>query len=99
MKAIGIIERIIAHYGLEHQMRKSMEECAELIQAINKYLDDPSDKRRAQVIEEMADVEFMIEQMKYMLAVTPKEITDVKAVKMFRVMTEIVDGEGGKKQC
>lgn len=97
MKATGIIERIIAHYGWRHQMMKCMEECAELIQSINKYLDDPNDKRRSQVIEEMADVEFMLEQIKYMLAVTPKEITDVKAVKMYRVMTEIVDGESNVK--
>ena len=99
MKAMGIIEKIITYYGWRHQMRKTMEECAELIQAINKYLDDPHDETRTHVVEEIADVEFMLEQLKhqYILDVTPKEVTDVKAVKMYKVMLEMVDGENDVK--
>ena len=101
MKAMGIIEKIIPHYGWRHQMMKCMEECAELIQAISKYLDDPHDETRTHVVEEIADVEFMLEQLKhqYILDVTPKEITDVKAVKMYKVMTEMVDGESNVRDC
>ena len=59
---------IFDHYGSNMQMDVMQEECAELIQAISKI------KRKGfrastfdNLIEELADVEIMIEQMKYML--------------------------------
>ena len=72
------IKTIADHYGYEAQSRQCMEECAELIQAINKlwraeegYTGNNATihAHRKRVIEEMADVEIMIRQMKYMLAV------------------------------
>lgn len=65
-----LLKRIIKTYGIENQMMQCIEEMAELTQAINKY-------RRAEfsdscidaynlVIEEIADVQIMIEQMRWM---------------------------------
>ena len=51
-----------------------MEECAELIQAINKavrYPDDP--KRIVQLVEEIADVKIMILQLEEMFNVNWKD--------------------------
>lgn len=56
--------QIAEHYGEEHQMLKSVEEMAELTQAIIKYLDDPAEWDA--LIEELADVLIMVEQLDYL---------------------------------
>ena len=53
------LREIAKHYGLESQKIKTCEECAELIQAL---LKDDKDH----IAEEMADVEIMLEQLKYL---------------------------------
>jgi NTP pyrophosphatase (non-canonical NTP hydrolase) len=74
--------RMIAeHYGYEEQSNQLVEECAELVQAISKY-------RRAKkkgippitqmmfenLVEELADVSLMIEQVKHLLQITEEDI-------------------------
>ena len=82
------------HFGYEIQSDQLVEECAELIQAINKY-------RRARgtgqptalseeaafgnLIEEIADVESMLEQIKYLLKIPQAMIDGIKAVKSEKV--------------
>ena len=53
----------LEHWGNEPQVRQTMEECAELIVALNKALRDPEDPCK-NVLEELADVTIMVEQMK-----------------------------------
>lgn len=70
------IKEIALYYGLEAQSRQTMEECAELIQALNKYLRNVTggqpaqehnrDKLISDVAEEIADVSIMLEQMKFL---------------------------------
>lgn len=66
------------YYGYEAQSNQLVEECAELIQAVNKYrrvetgLGQPvaEDKKaiaRDNLVEEIADVELMLEQIKSLL--------------------------------
>ena len=68
------------YYGYEAQSNQLVEECAELIQAVNKYrrvetgLGQPvaEDKKaiaRDNLVEEIADVELMLEQVKYLLQI------------------------------
>ena len=57
---VEILKAAIKTFGAEHQENMCIEECAELIQAINK-------KHRGQphnIPEEIADVEIMLEQLK-----------------------------------
>lgn len=75
------IKKIAFHYGFEAQSRQIVEEMAELIVAINKYHRklQKKDKTPADwidldyckdnIIEEMADVIVMIEQIKLLLAI------------------------------
>lgn len=74
------------YYGYEAQSNQLVEECAELIQAVNKYrrvetgLGQPvaEDKKaiaRDNLVEEIADVELMLEQVKYLLQI-PEEYKD-----------------------
>lgn len=70
---------MIVNYGQAEQSRLAMEECAELIQAINKmsrlnrgYKDYNSAKDN--LTEEIADVLIMIEQLKIMYNITDDDI-------------------------
>lgn len=66
------IKAIANHYGLSHQEVKIMEELAELQKAIardilNKTGEDIQNKRiSGDVIEEIADVRIMLEQIEYL---------------------------------
>ena len=60
--------KIINHYGTAHQKIKLCEECAELIQAVCKSLDNGSaDNITEDMIEEMADVQIMLMQFRRIL--------------------------------
>ena len=54
---------IADHYGLESQLNILQEELAELIQAVSKYRRGDPDH----IIEEIADVEIMLDQVVYLL--------------------------------
>ena len=56
-------ELILDHYGIEHQIGKTIEELAELIVAIQKNLLSDTDCISREVLEEIADVQIMILQL------------------------------------
>ncbi|MCD7724902.1 MAG: hypothetical protein LUI12_05030 [Clostridiales bacterium] len=81
MKTYEKIKKIADTYGYEPQSRQCMEECAELIQAINKFWRKELDCGRKTIfevpicspceknlIEEIADVQIMVWQMEYLLS-------------------------------
>lgn len=53
---------ILNHYGITEQVAKLKEECRELIEASDGYINGTDSK--AHFLEEMADVEVMLDQMK-----------------------------------
>lgn len=65
------IHKIALHYGYESQSMMLIEEMAELTQAISKIrrAKEPIDFAEAfdSLVEEIADVEIMLEQVKYLL--------------------------------
>lgn len=83
---MGIKEQVfkqsIEIYGKEAQSRQAMEECAELIQAINKCLRYPNKEEcKNNLVEEIADVEIMLHQLKVMFNVSDDEVFKVKIQK------------------
>lgn len=90
------------HYGYEAQSNQLVEECAELIQAVSKY-------RRARgtgqetllkeqvafdnLIEEIADVEIMLEQIKHLLKIPEEDLLAYKQFKINRTK-ERIEGRG-----
>lgn len=60
------IEKIANHYGFAEQSRQIIEEMAELTVAISKIHRDWTDKNYNNLIEEMADVQVMLDQMMYL---------------------------------
>ena len=61
-----LFEKAVLKWGVQPQINQAMEECAELIQALNKFsrhkLIDPTN-----LIEEIADVEIMLSQIKFII--------------------------------
>lgn len=55
-----ILMAAINTFGADHQEKLAIEECAELIQAIN----HKHRGRQHNIVEEIADVEIMLEQLK-----------------------------------
>ena len=95
--------QIADHYGYDAQSNLLIEECAELIQAINKY-------RRAKgsgqstpvkvqaaynnIIEELTDVEVMIEQVKHLLGIKEEDILSVREYKCNRTLQRMEKERG-----
>lgn len=55
-----VIQQAIRHYGNKHQVDKAIEEMAELIQVLMKHR---IEFNRDNIIEEIADVEIMMQQL------------------------------------
>ena len=96
------IKKIANHYGLSKQQRQLSEECAELIQSTSKYMryseTSPASsnmdwKYLQDVCEEIADVEVMLEQMKYLLHINSDCIEKIKENKINRQI-ERIEQEG-----
>jgi hypothetical protein len=102
---INEIHKIADHYGFESQSIMMIEEMAELTKAITKYkryiegLQPPSEltyiaKLDANIVEEIADVEIMLEQIKHLLYISNDDISEIKAEKIRRTL-ELIE-QGGK---
>lgn len=82
MKTEDLIKRALKEWGSEAQLDMVIEECAELINSIQKWR-----RRRLSseaVLEEGVDVELMIEQLKLMLD-APVLWAKVRAEKLARL--------------
>ena len=77
--------RCIEVWGAEAQIRQGADECTELALALLHVLREKKTKALDCVIEEMADVELMMEQVKYMLSIPQDLIEKVKAKKVRRL--------------
>lgn len=80
MTKTEIYEKTLIAWGMTSQMDMLIEECAELIQAVQKLKRCPTLEN---VIEELADVEIMCEQMRFIF--NPSEIDMVKKQKLERL--------------
>lgn len=80
-----IFRKSIEIYGKEAQSRQAMEECAELIQAINKCLRYSNKVEcKNNLIEEIADVEIMIFQLKEIFSIKNEAVESCKILKAKR---------------
>lgn len=77
--------KAVVVFGKEHQMRKAMEECGELIAAINQYADGRISEEA--IASEIADVEIMCAQLR--LIVGSIVVKEQKAKKLNRLIARI----------
>lgn len=97
------VQQIADTYGYEAQREMLIEECSELIQAVQKLkrADNSGDAERidkatSAYLEEMADVTIMLEQMRYML--TPRIARELDGYITKKLDRQIERIEQAKKQ-
>lgn len=102
MNITAELKKIAEHYGYEEQSNQLIEECAELIQAVSKYRRTATMPYTKQVaskqqtsldnlVEEIADVEVMLEQIKYLLQIPEEDIQITKLYKINRTKERIAE--------
>lgn len=84
------LKYIANHYGLEHQLGKCKEELGELIKAVDS-LDEKA------IVEEIADVEIMLSQIKYLRDIPNEQIDVIKKYKIQRQLQRIENGDGAQR--
>lgn len=101
MALLDKIKKIVDTYGYEAQKNQCIEECAELIQALNKLsrangLGQPTKKTKeeclANVVEEIADVQVTLYELMYSLHIGG--INEIIERKLDRTLGEIENDEG-----
>ena len=90
--ALDSIKRIANHYGLKHQIGKAEEELQELYTALLDYQEDDSKENLKAIITEIADVEIMTAQLKYLLEING-EVDDEKLFKINRQLKRMESEE------
>lgn len=83
---------LINHYGCDNQSMIATEELAELIQALVKYRRKPCEENRKNIIEEIADVEIMLTQLKLIHSCT-EEVKAEMNHKINRQVERVYKGE------
>lgn len=98
------VEQLAMHYGFEAQSNQAIEEMAEFTIALNKYKRNLVTYQKEgkvcyrldeNVVEEIADVELMIHQIKILLGIDQKGIEVVKEMKVNRQL-ERIRGQNGE---
>lgn len=88
------IKQIADHYKLEHQLKKTLEELSELSQEIRDYLFDYQmkldDITTCRIVDEIADVKIMLEQLEYLLLLK-KEIEERIKFKLDRQISRMTE--------
>lgn len=82
---------LINHYGTFNQKLIAIEEMAELQKAIVKHIRQESEENINSVIEEIADVQVMLEQLKMIFSCKSK-IDEIMDAKIDRQIKRIMDG-------
>ena len=77
------VEVIARNYGTDEQSRQTIEEMGELIVALNKVHRHYSNENIQNVIEELADVSLMVDQMIYLYD-CENEVKNIKRQKVER---------------
>lgn len=82
------LRQIADHYGEKAQLEQLIKESVELIVAVKGFLREPSSSKIEGMIEEIADVEIMLEQMKYLFGIS-FAVEEIKATKIERTLKRI----------
>lgn len=81
------LKTIAEYYGLENQLRQLAEECSELAVEANHSARKGSTTVR--LIEEIADVEIMIDQIRYLAGIQESDVLKMRYYKIERQLKRI----------
>lgn len=90
-----IILRAIEKWGHKRQQVKAVEELGELQNAVLRNLDGRGNYNN--LVEEIADVEIMLLQLKMIYSIPFSEVEEMKAKKILRLRSRIEAEEGFEK--
>lgn len=85
----GILKAAIEWYGLGSQVDMTIEEMAELTQALCKFKRDCGGKVLGNILEEMADVQIMLDQMRLIYGQT----AEIETAKLARLQRRVIDAQ------
>lgn len=77
-------EKAVEKWGVDAQLVILIEECSELTKEATKMLRGHG--RRENMIEELADVTVMCEQLRIILGLTEEDLENIAEAKMIRTM-------------
>lgn len=82
-----IYDAAIEKWGVDRQVDKAIEEMAELIKALLKCRSNCNEKTTYEVLEEIADTDIMIEQLKGIFCISNnyEEVNKIKLEKIERL--------------
>ena len=84
--------RLLEDFGIEKQTLMLAEEQGVLIKSINKRLRGKTDTQ-AEIIEEMADVHIMMNQVRKFFGITVKDVAEEMDRKLERIQDRLNRGE------
>lgn len=93
-----IYRKAIEAYGVDNQLFQLCEEMAELMKAVNKWrrnkhLAEKYPSYVGDVVEEIADVEIMLDQLQIMLNIPHNEVYEMRCKKLDRLSERLEKGE------
>jgi len=81
----------VAAFGKETEIVVAIEEYAELIKELTKYLRPDCNRSTSYLVLELADVEIMTEQLKELFKIKEEVLLDCKDQKLKRLSTRITN--------
>jgi hypothetical protein len=79
------LRTVISYFGKDKQQIVAIEEMAELIQQLSKFVIDHPRKSRENIVEEYTDVWIMLNQIKIIFDITDNEIGQIMKFKIERL--------------
>ena len=89
-----IMQRALDQWGLNAQVGQAVEECAELIVALQKYINrTPLQENTDNILDEIADVEMMLAQMRLILGISDEALRNRIEYKFERLCRYLANDE------
>ena len=89
---VRLMQTALDRWGMNAQVGQAVEECAELIVALQKYVRQPESDAIDSVLDEMADVEMMLAQMRIVFSISDDAYRERIARKFERLNHYLLDG-------
>ena len=86
-----IYQQAIAKFGKDAQLKMAIEEMAELTQAICKSFRESNNHEN--IVEEIADVEIMLAQLKIISEIDESKVETWKGLKLFKLYNVLNDAD------
>ncbi len=93
MNEMKVLFKAIETFGIDAQLDMAIEEMSELTKEICKKKRDKDN--RNEIIEEMADVYIMLEQLKIICDINQKELDDIAEIKIKRLKERLENIKNG----